>query len=396
MKRPLHQFSIFCFFLLTLFFVACSGNQESTNEGLKSYTTQVVDSVMFNRLSRLRLMDYNENTEELLLEDQQTREVLIVDQKGELVLAFNPHVEGPNYVGDFDFGWSFYGDEGLVCHSSYYFYQFDKQGNKVARIPYPVETQAMWLLDYDPIMIDTYTKNGKTEVLAFITEPAGHPYNSQAFQDSITMMYRMNFETGESYPVMEKQPESVYRTLGKFVDRGWSYVTKVKNDRFAQIYSIDSMLYIFDVADNQLVNSIPLPKAFQPEYETIEFGEKGEPDRFRINTSVVSTGDYIIVSAMGKIPESVSKKMRQTVDNYYESQEFKDAVKKYITNNNLLFNENQYLGEVKSGIGKVSYEQISGVNGYFWVQRRYDDERDYKTFLKVKIIEDPNPENLNE
>jgi hypothetical protein len=380
-------FRISNLFLLLLFISSCGTSSVTSETEIKSYITQIVDSVMFDRLSTLRLLDYNDNTKEFLIADQQTREVLVVNENGELVSAFNPHVQGPGYVGDYDFGWSFYGDDGLVCHSTSYFYQFDKKGNKISRVPYPVETQGMWLLDYDPLMVDTYTKNGKTEVLAFITEPAGHPYNSQAFQDSTIMLYRMNFETGESDPVMEKQPESVYRTLGKYVDRGWPYVAKVKNDRFAQVYSIDSLLYIFDVVENRLVNTISLPKDFQPQYETIEFGEKGQPDRYRINSSILSTGDYIVVSAMGTIPESVERDIRRKVTNLFDSQEYKDAAKKYKTFTDLLFDETRYLGQLKSGIGKVGYEQMSSYNGHYWVQRRYDDERDYKTFLKVKIVE---------
>lgn len=388
MKFRSQVLSIFNFLLLVLFFTSCGVSEENSSAGIKSYTTQVVDSVMFDRLSRLKLLDYDSDTKELLVSDEQTREVFIINEEGEVLLQFNPHVESPAYVGDYDFGWSFYGDDGLVCHSNYYFYQFDKKGNKLAKIPYPVETQGLWLLDYDPLMIDSYTNEGDTEVLAFITEPAGQNYKSQAFQDSIHMMYRMNFETGESNHVMEKQPESVYRTLGKYADRGFSYVTKMKNDRFAQIYSIDSMLYIFDVVDNTLVNAIPLPKAFQPIYETIEFGEKGEPEQLRINSSLVSTGDYIMVSASGRIPDLVSKEIESKGGNWYESEEFNAAIKKYMTTNNLLFDQNQYLGEVKSGIGTAGHEKISTSDGYFWMRRIYNDERDYQTFLKVKIVEE--------
>ena len=137
-----------------------------------------------------------------------------------------------------------------------------------------------------------------------------------------------------------------------------------------------------------LVNAISLPKDFQPEYETIEFGEKGEPDIFRINSYVVSTGDNIMVSVMGKVPESIIREIYKKVDILSESQDYKDAVKKYMTNNHLLFDENRFLGEVKWTAGNVGYQKISSPDGYFWVQRRYDDERDYQTFLKVKIVEE--------
>mgnify|MGYP003134381118 CR=1 FL=1 len=95
-----------------------------------------------------------------------------------------------------------------------------------------------------------------------------------------------------------------------------------------------------------------------------------------------------MVSVMGKVPESIIREIYKKVDILSESQDYKDAVKKYMTNNHLLFDENRFLGEVKWTAGNVGYQKISSPDGYFWVQRRYDDERDYQTFLKVKIVEE--------
>jgi len=365
------------------------GSKNNEIKVIKSYKAVIEDSVMINRLSRVKLLDYNAYENELLLHDRQTREIILIDKKGEIISKFNPHVEGPSYAGDYDFGWSFYENKGLVCHSSYYFYQFDKQGNLIAKHPYPVEVSSLWLLDYDPVMIDSYTKNGEVEVLAFITGPVGPRYNSQAYQDSVNMLYAMNFNTGSSKPVMKKQPNSVYRSLGKFVDRGWPTIAKLKTSKFAQVFSIDTSVYIFDLDKDELVNAIAIPKEFQPIYEPNEFGVRGEADIYRRNASIISTGELMWVQVYGTIPASIEKELKRNGgDNYRETFEYTQAVKKYINTTDLLFDENEFLGELKFDIGLTSYDKVGGTDGSFWLHRNYEDERDYQTFLKVKIVED--------
>lgn len=364
------------------------GNDSSFATGT-NFITQVVDSVSFDFLSDIELLDYNNATGEFLVKNKQGRSIFVVDGKGELVSEFNPYVQGPSYVGDNDFDWVFYGEEDLLCYSTGYFYQMTKEGERVRRVPYPVETAGLWMLDYNPEMIFTYSVDKRTKVVSFITESAGPRFNTQAFQDSVDMVYRMDFDENLAEAVMQKQKDGVYRSLGDYVDRGWPYMTHIKGSLMAQTYFADSSLYIFDVETNTLVNRISIPKPYQPDFDVIPFGERGQPDRRRITGSVFSTGDFVIVWSFGKVPESVIAKIRRAKSRYWETQEYKEAVAKYSKSDHLVFNKDRYIGELEYGIGPIGFETISSSNGYFWVQRRYEDERDYKTFLKVRIV----PEN---
>jgi hypothetical protein len=373
---------------LVLLLNSCS-DKNNEIKVIKSYKAVIEDSVMINRLSTVQLLDYNAYENELLLLDRQTQEIILIDKKGAIISKFNPHIEGPSYVGNHDFGWTFYENEGLVCHAAYYLYQFDKKGNLIAKHPYPVETRGLWSLDYDPVMVDSYTKNGEVEVLAFITDPSGPKPNTQVFQDSVNLLYAMNFNTGSAKVVMKKQPFSVYRNLGKYVDRGWPTTAKLKNSRFAQVFSIDTSVYIFDLAKDELVNAIPIPKEFQPIYEPVDFSANRGGDKSRINASIISTGELIWVQVYGTIPASIEKEIKRNGgDNYRETFEYTQAVKKYINTTDLLFNENEFLGELKFNVGLTSYDKVGGTDGSFWLHRNYKDERDYQTFLKVKIVED--------
>lgn len=372
--------------LSILFTGSCSSSKEETDKiQIGNYQAVVVDSLTFEWLPEVKLLDYNDETEELLLASQ--REILIIDKEGNIVSQFNPHIEGPNYVGDFDFGWIFYGDGQLMCYGSYYFHLFSKVGERIKRVPYPVETNGLYLLDGDPQMLMTYSTEGQDKLVTFITAPMGPHFKTKDFQDSVQMVYLMDVNSELGTPIMHKPENSVYRTLGKYVDRGWPHMTSLGEGIIAQTYSIDSVLYIWNADSNELVNSIPIPAEHRPEYETIDFEQKGEPDRVKTNGYIHSTGDKIILTSVSRIPESVRAELEKQ-PRYRESDAFKEASKKYNKVRSLLFDKDRYLGPLSFKIGKYEYNRIGTKSGFMWFQRRYDDERDYRTFLKVRVEEE--------
>lgn len=369
-----------------LFAFSCSPSKEEAEEfQIKNYEAVVVDSLMFEWLPEVKLLDYNDETEELLLASQ--RDILVIDKEGNIVSQFNPHIEGPNYVGDFDFGWIFYGDGQLMCYGTYYFHLFSKEGERIKRFPYPVEINGLWSLNNDPQMLMSYKYGGQDKLVTFITAPMGPHFKTKDFQDSVQMVYLMDVDSEVGTPIMHKPESSVYRTLGKYVDRGWPHMTSLGEGIIAQTYSIDSLLYIWNAEANELVNSIPIPLEHRPEYETIDFEQMGEPDRVKINGYIHSTGDKIILSSISRIPESVRKELEKQ-PRYREGEAYKEAVKRYSKLRYLLFDKERYLGPLSLKFGKYEYNRIGTKSGFMWFQRRYDDERDYRTFLKVRIEEE--------
>lgn len=381
-----HTYLVILFFIVAGF-ISCESekDQESNRSKAQNFEAIVVDSLMVDWLSELKLMDYNEATGEFLVEDQTDRQLMIVDDQGEIVLRFNPHIESPNYVGDFDHGWIFFGEEQLMCYSNYYFHLFDKEGNRIKRFEYPVEVSSIWKLDYDPQLMFNYQLNDEQKFVAMITGPKGPRYNTQAFQDSVQMVYSIDVDKEEGFPIMDKPNDLVYRTLGAFVDRGWPYMRNYEGSKFAQIYSVDDYIYFWDAESNQLLNKVEIPEEFKPNFETIPFGSTEEPDRLRINANIYNTKDYVILQSLDRIPESVMKQiMRES--RWWEGEALKEAGKKYVASNHLVFNEEGFLGKLTYNIGKYQYYKISTKSDFMWFQRTYDDERDYRTFLKVKIV----------
>jgi hypothetical protein len=383
-----HIMRISGFLFLILFTMACGAPKQTAQEKPQpqDYITYVSDSLTFDHLAEVELMDYNEETEELILLDRKSREVLIIDKTGEVISKFNPHIEGPSYVGNYDHGWVFSGDDKLICFSNYYFYELTKGGEYIARHKYPVEVRGIWSLDYLPEMSISYTSpEGDPMFLAFITEPEGPSYNTQAFQDSADMIYRMDFEDKVSTPIMKKGPESVYRTLGAFVDRGWPYFRQVDNNLVVVAYSIDDQFYLYDANTDELIRTFEIPEEFKPKYETVPFGSKEKSEVLRINSKVMTDGEHIFLRVLSKVPESVERVLRRQ-ENWRQSQAYKDALKKYSSLTTLVYNiDGTYLGPLKNGAGRWSYDMESTSDGFYWVQRRYSDERPYKTFLKIKV-----------
>jgi hypothetical protein len=390
--KPLTTYGAYSFLLLIVVVISvlagCNPkpNQEAVKAG--KYKLEVVDSVSLNRLSTLILLDYQESTEELLLFDTQLREILLVDQYGKTLSTFKPFIEGPNYMGDESFGWNFYGDDKILGFGRNYFYIFSKQGKRLDRYTYPTEATSWWLLDYNPKMIFTYPGADQIETLAIITGAITPKYKTQAYQDSAQIIYSMNFATGESKPVFNKPPHSIYRTIGAYIDRGWPLIMNLKKSQFAMTYHADSNIYILDASMDSILKTIPIPKAYQPVYETVPFEDKGKPDLSRINASLISTGDHLILKNYDIVPESVMRKIKLTEKGqWWESDAYKEATKKYFKTRTLLFDSNYFLGEIAWDLGGINYDIISTESGFFWVQRRYKDERDYRTFLKISIAE---------
>lgn len=373
--------------VLVCSFNSCHQKDNTESSEIGNYEIQIVDSVSFSRLSQLQLLDYHQENQELLIYDSQLREILIVDKNGDLISSFNPFVEGPLYMGNESYGWRFYGNDQLIGYGRVYFYLFTRGTDKVERFEYPAETNSWWLLDYDPKMIFTFPNQGQTEIMAIIPGVVGPKYKTKAYQDSTKMIYAMNLATGKNRSVFNKPVQSVYRTINRHIDRGWPLVNKAKGHHFVMTYSADSNLYIMDAINDVILKTIPLPKAHQPVYETIPFEAKGRPDLMKINSGIISTGDVFIVRSLNIIPESVQRQIRETEEGrWWESDAYKEASRKHIKSQGLLFNEERYLGEVEWNVGKVNFDMVSTSEGFFWVHRRYEDERDYHTFLKVRVV----------
>ena len=390
MKLRSQAFSIFSFLLLTcclVTMVACSGNKENSESKIRSFKTEIVDSLVIDRLSMVELLDYQNTTGDLLFADVQSGDYLVMDKNGEVHSSFNPHIEGPNYMGNSSYGWSFYGKDELVAFGRPYFYRFSKAGERLGRYDNPINPGGGIWLDYSPQRIKAFETQRGTEVVALILDLTNRKRSSQEYQDSVDAVFRMNFETGENTTVMHKEPDNIYRTAGEYLDWGYPTFTRLSGSTFAFTHQSDSYLYIFDAEKNEYINKIAIPEEFLPKYNAVSFGSKDEPEQLRVNANIFSVGDQVLLLSIGRIPAVVMKELQQ-IPNYYESPELEAAVRKYMTTDFLLFDQKQFLGKVEWGFNINEALPKGTEDDFLWLKRIYKDERDYQTFLKVKIVEE--------
>ncbi len=387
MNKVISQFSIFVL-LVSIIYSCGSSDKGSVGErGQINYKAELVDSVVFERFSEVNIEAINDATNELLLFDEQQRQMLVVNEEGNLISSFDPFIEGPNYMGDRSTGWTFYGKDQVIGFGYTHFYVFSKAGKRLQRMPYPVEVAGWLRMDYSPKRVIGYEKNDKKGAVALIPGERGVSSKTQKYQDSVDVVFNLDFENDNAKPVFRKPVESVYRKGGKYLGSGYPVMDYLGEGKFVIVYEADMNIYIMDVFTNTLEKTIALPEPYWPIAEPVAFGSKTAPDLRKVVANVYAMKENFVVNVFGRIPESEFTQVMK-IPNWFESPELKQLQKKYASNDMLLLNSDGFLGKIKWDLGLIGYRYFGDKNGFIWVKRTYQDERDYQTFLKIRVVPD--------
>ncbi|NVJ48708.1 MAG: hypothetical protein HWE07_16350, partial [Cytophagia bacterium] len=127
------------------------------------------------------------------------------------------------------------------------------------------------------------------------------------------------------------------------------------------------------------------PTTFQPVVIPASFESKDSPNEESVTSRLFSTGEQIVLEHMGQIPEEVYKQIMK-LDQWWESPELEAAVRQYMKRKYSLYSREKFLGEIEWTVEEGFFDAVNTESGFVWVQRTYKDERDYRTFLKVKIV----------
>ena len=63
--------------------VACSANKENSQSEIRRFKTEIVDSLVIDRLSIVELLDYQNSIGDLLFVDYQAGDYFVTNKKGE-------------------------------------------------------------------------------------------------------------------------------------------------------------------------------------------------------------------------------------------------------------------------------------------------------------------------
>ena len=199
MNKHIFRFTILLFIAST--FWSCGSSEKKAISGeniVKNYIAEIADSVVFDRFSVVDLEALNPETNELLLFDDQKRQMLVIDSEGNLVSSFNPFVEGPNYMGERSFGWTFYGEDQMVGFGYTHFNLFSKVGKRLQRMEYPIDVGGWTTMNYGRKRIIGYEKNGEASAIALIVGHRGISERTQSYQDTMDVVFNLDFEKNES------------------------------------------------------------------------------------------------------------------------------------------------------------------------------------------------------
>ena len=371
----------FLFFTLLLGISSCGNDPTVTSNASEQYQLVAVDSFSIDRLSELSLEDYHDGTGELMMSDGQLAEILVVDQEGNIINSFNPIIQGPNTIGNVSYGWTFYGADQIVAYSRVHYHLLTKNGERLKRVLYPVETGGMFILDYNPKMITTVGEGKDLKVVTLITQPSGYRLRSQ---DSAKMIYTLDMETGEGRPIMHKPANGALRSLGEFVGHGWPHMARLKENLFVVGYDIDTRLYLYDASKDSLINSLELPEAYHSRFKSVAFSSRDKPYLQKSIVQVLGLGDHFMVQVLTNIPEDILNDiMRMKGDMRRDALE--SAMRTYIKSNYLLFDTRGFVQELEFDLGATDYRMLGTQDGALWVQRLHEEERDYRTFVKYQL-----------
>ncbi|NVK83935.1 MAG: hypothetical protein HWE21_06415, partial [Cytophagia bacterium] len=309
-----------------------------------------------------------------------------LNEKGEIVSSFQPYIEGPNYVENNNFGWTFFGDDELVAYGRVYFHRLSKDGTRLQRMEYPVQPRGWVMLEYNPQMIESVSPMGNENMLlAMIPGVVRMSQRDQSVQDTTSIMFVMDFKTGSYERVLRRPEESLYRTSGTYYGMGVPLIKRLDKSTLAVTYAADTSLFIYDLSKDEFVRRITVPTIFQPVVIPASFESNDSPKEESVTSRLFSTGEQIILEHMGQIPEEVYEQIMK-LDRWWESPELEAAAKQYMKRKYSLYSSEKFLGEIDWTIEESFLNGLNTESGFLWLQRSYKDERDYRTFLKVKIV----------
>ena len=245
------------------------------------------------------------------------------------------------------------------------------------------------MFGYTTRVLSAFETESGHHLLTFIGGLSSLSTKSEEYFDSVSHLYTLDMNTGEYQNVFKLPAFSNYRKEDGFIDSAWPLFSHVEGSTFAVTYASDHYVYLYDAINDELLDTLPIPTEFLPKYNLQEFDVKGPSENEYTNKQILAVGNQLILVTGQNIPNSELRAIRET-PNWWISEEFDALKERYSEMHFLLFDREGYRGEIKWEIGTHIMTSLASDDGYFWAQRTYEDERDYRTFLKVKVVESTN------
>ena len=240
------------------FIVSCQ-NPSSENGELQELEFALIDSLVFDELEILNILDYDHDKGLYLMVNKGMEgRYCLIDKKGNKI-AENKLSEGPDSFGLVLHRGGFVGNE-IIFISDQTIFVYDLNLKPLRKYPFKQDPRVKlvhWSLDY----LSTFTQNGKVMAIANTSDSFLQPYPAD-YYDTLNIVHLFDPSNGEIHKggKLDKSSKLTHGRFYPFMDKP-VYFSDANSSYISAIFSGDSILYQLNPKNNfEVVNKIKLDR----------------------------------------------------------------------------------------------------------------------------------------
>lgn len=380
-------------FFLIITLSACETGPKSNQR--TSYGGKVelkfLDSLVVESLFELYLADKNEDTDQLLFNGKQMKELIITDLEGEIISRFEPTGKGPNQVMS-PLEVAFW-QEGIVIKetsSEFRFNFFNRNFKKIDQSP-ALAKGINFLTIYNSFRsFSVFEKNGKSLILGedlnlideqLLTEN----FENQHFYERAEIGYVYDLDS-KGYISINLYPESWKPRLEQeWVGMVNSYVQVSKTDKKVAVlpsFGKELFFYRFNGTSISLEAKIPL---FHPDRNDIlPFDPKEDYVLYPSFTQLFSGGNYFLVEFYTELPREIYDSFRAKGDDSLMNPEYLDVLEKHRKVKYIVIDTNGNQGAI-SELPVPGVVHLIDAKDILYIKPTSKTELDYNVFYRYQM-----------
>ncbi|HSI76784.1 MAG TPA: hypothetical protein VK957_12855 [Lunatimonas sp.] len=325
---------VLTFLFLVSVFVGCGGSNPRENEVLPDMELILVDSLTFDMMKTLHLIDYHKVKELYLMSAPGLEGVYyIINKNGDIVVE-NSLADGPNGFGMVLHRGGFVGEE-IVIVGTNRIYVYDMNLERQRDFPFEQEVRYR-LVHFVRDYLATYAMEGQEWPIVNISEEILPKYPEDYF-DTLNLLHLVNPKNGEIRKGGKLDEASVFKhgIFYPYIDKPVVF-SDANSSAVSVILGGDSVLYQFDPAKNfELVNRLAVPRLLPDRKEPIPMSEAGRETFQKIRPAVAFSGSFFNIMGKGNsflvayktggdkslwseaMTEEAGEKYSSTINTYY-------------------------------------------------------------------------------
>ncbi|SIS84819.1 hypothetical protein SAMN05421761_10640 [Belliella pelovolcani] len=386
--------------LLLIYLVSFSCSQikeESINNPIDLIKLELIDSLVIDELSILRIQDIDVDAGKALLVSN-NKNLFLTDLQGEKLKSYELNNDGPDGLGrNGAFGYKFLDKDKFVAQglmTSYFIY--DLSGKQLKKVPYNAKELYRITIYNNRTTFHPYMKDGQMmmigEELNFFSAEESDPKTlGVGYYEKISNVYRYNLDTEENEILESYPPSWEPRANQRFVGNNLSFVTLHDSKKsYALLPLTGSQLFIYDLGEEiSLRTEVQLQHPERPDLPpTISPDNAGNYSDYPAFGNVLYAGEYCLIQFTLRIPASQMSELRALSQQYWNTDEYKEAAMKFMKSYYILVKNGKQVGVINEMPvnGTVEFLDKNGII-YINDNANPEEERDYNVFYKVKIVD---------